>query len=105
MPAEQTFFDLWTQLQRLVPICTTADLDEEAADEVRTFLEDVAATPDLIVLFDARGRGVWSSAELPRVNSRAEGGGGYDVVLRMHLVRALRELMPRNEDGEAMELG
>lgn len=106
MPAEQTFFDLWTQLQRVVPICTTADLDEEAADEVRTFLEDVAVTPDLIVLFDARGRGVWSSVdmELPRGSSRTA-RGGYNVVLRMHLGRALRELMPRIEDGEAMDLG
>jgi hypothetical protein len=106
MPAEQTSLDLWTQLQRVIPICTTADLDEEAADEVQTFLEEVAATPDLIILFDARGRSVWSSADMEssRGDTRAARGGD-DVVLRMHLGRALRELMPRGEDGEAMELG
>ena len=94
MPAEQTSFDLWTHLQRVIPICTTADLDEEAADEVRTFLEleEVAATPDLIILFDARGRSVWSSVdtELSRGDSRAARGGD-DVVFRMHLSRALTD--------------
>lgn len=104
MPAEQTSFDLWSSIQRVVPICTTADLDEEAADEVRTFLEDMEATPDLIILFDARGRSVWSSLELPRGRSRTDPEGD-DLVLRMHLGRALRELMPRGEEGEAMELG
>jgi len=104
MPAEQTSFDLWSSFQRVVPICTTADLDEEAADEVRAFLEDVAATPDLIVLFDARGRSVWSSEELPRGSSRTEGGDA--AVLRMHLGRALREMMSADgrEGGEAMDL-
>ena len=58
MPAEQPCFDLWASFQRVIPICTTADLDEEAAGELRAFLEDVAATPDLLVLFDARGRSV-----------------------------------------------
>ena len=103
MPAEQDSFGSWTQFQRLVPICTTADLDEEAADEVRTFLEDVASTPDVIVLFDAKGRGVWSSGELPRTGPRTEASDA--VVLRMHLGRVLRGMMPRGEDGEAMDLG
>lgn len=102
MPAEQTSFDLWSQSQRFIPICTTADLDEEAGDEVRTFLEDVAATPDVVVLFDARGRSVWSSVDLPRTGSRTEASDA--VVLRMQLCRVLREMMPRGEDGEAMEL-
>ena len=105
MPAEQTSFDIWTQLQRVIPICTTTDLDEETAYEVQAFLEDVESTPDLIVMFNARGWSVWSSEdmELSRSNSRTARGGD-DVVLRMHLGRALRELMPRGEDGEAMEL-
>jgi hypothetical protein len=105
MPAEQTSFDLWTPFQRAVPICTTADLDEEAADEVRAFLEEVAATLDLIGLFDANGWGVWSSVELPRGSSRTEGEG--DAVLRVQLGQALREMnqmVPGREDGEAMEL-
>jgi hypothetical protein len=102
MPAEQTSFDLWNQLQRVVPICTAADLDEEAGDEVRAFLDEVVETPDLIVLFDARGRSVWSSVELPQVSSRTE----WDdvAVLRMHLCRALRGMMLGREDGEAMDL-
>lgn len=102
MPAEQTSFGLWTRFQRVVPICTTAGLDEEAGDEVRTFLEDVASTPDVINLFDAKGRSVWSSGELPRGSSRTDASDA--VVLRMHLCRALRQMMPREEDGEAMEL-
>ena len=104
MPAEQTSFDLWSSFQRVIPICTTADLDEEAADEVRTFLEDVAATPNLIVLFDAGERGVWSSVELPRGGERMERGD--DALLRMCLCRAPRDMMParRREDGEATEL-
>jgi hypothetical protein len=80
-------------------------LDEEAADEVRAFLEEVAATRDLIVLFDAKGWGVWSSVELPRGSSRTEGEG--DAVLRVQLGQALREMnqmVPGREDGEAMEL-
>lgn len=103
MPADQPSFDLWTEYQRAIPICTTTNLDEEAADEVRTFLEDVAATPDLIILFDARGRSVWSSVELPRGGARTQGGD--DALLRSCLGRALREMMPGREDGEAMELG
>jgi hypothetical protein len=102
MPAEQTSLDLWNQLQRVVPICTAADLDEEAGDEVRAFLDEVVATPDLIILFDARGRSVWSSVELPQVSSRMEWDGA--AVLRMCLGRALREMMVRGEDGEAMDL-
>ena len=104
MPAEQTSFDLWSAFQRVIPICTTSDLDEEAADEVRTFLEEVALAPDLVVLFDARGRSVWSSEDLPRGSSRMEGGDA--TVLRMHLCRALREMMPADEreGGEAMDL-
>jgi len=103
MPAEQPPFDLWTGFQRVIPICTTADLDEEAADELRAFLEDVAVTPDLIILFDARGRSVWSSVELPRGGAPME--GGEDALLRICLGRVLREMMPGREDGEAMELG
>lgn len=103
MPAEQISFDLWTQFQRVVPICTTADLDEEAADEVRAFLEEVELAQDLLVLFDARGRHVWSSVDLPRAGSRT--GLDVVVVLRMHLGRALRGMMPRGEDGEAMDMG
>lgn len=105
MPAEQTSFDLWSSFQRVIPICTTADLDEEAAYEVRAFLDEVAATPDLIVLFDARGRSVWSSLELPGGRSRTEGGGGGDIMLRVQLGRALREMVPKEEPGEMMELG
>lgn len=105
MPAEQTSFDLWNQFQRVIPICTTADLDEEAADELRAFLEDVASTPDLLVLFDARGRSVWSSADLPLGGERMDGGDSD--VLRKHLGQALGEMMRagEREDGEAMELG
>ena len=103
MPAEQTSFDLWTQYQRVIPICTTADLDEEAGDEVRSFLEDVESTPDVVVLFDARGKSVWSSVALPRGSSRTEKDGA--TFLRMHLCRVLRGMMPTVEDGEAMELG
>lgn len=104
MPAEQTSFDKWSHFQRVIPICTTAHLDEEAADEVRSFLEDVVATPDLIVLFDARGKGLWSSVDLPQVGSRMEWDGAGTDVLRMCLCRALRGMMARGEDGEAMEL-
>jgi hypothetical protein len=103
MPAEQTSLDLWTSFQRVVTICTTTDLDEEAADEVRTFLNEVAATPDLIVLFDARGRSVWSSVELPQVGLRAEWDGA--TILRMHLCRVLMEMVPGRDGGDAMELG
>lgn len=103
MPAEQTSFDLWGQFQRVIPICTTADLDEEAGDEVQAFLENVESTPDLIVLFDARGLSVWSSVELPRDREQAEGDDA--AVLRMYLCQALRQMRPGREDGEAMELG
>lgn len=105
MPAEQPSFNPWTSSQRLVPICTTADLDEEAAGELRAFLEDVAATPDLLVLFDARGRSVWSSVDSPLRGEQMDGGGS--TVLRKHLGRALGGMMPAGgrEDGEAMELG
>lgn len=105
MPAEQPFFDLWVSFQRVIPICTTADLDDEAADELRVFLEDVVATPDLLVLFDARGRGVWSSVDLPLGGERTEGGDA--AVLRKHLGRALGQLTVAGGrgDAEAMELG
>ena len=103
MPAEQPCFDLWNQFQRIIPICTTADLDEEAGDEVHAFLNHVESTPDLIVLFDERGLSVWSSEELPRDRERTEGADA--AVLRMCLCRALREMMPGRERGEAMELG
>lgn len=104
MPAEQTSFDLWTEFQRVIPICTTVDLDEEAAYEVQAFLDELATTPDLIVLFDARGRGVWSSLELPRAARRMDGCVD-DVELRTHLGRVLRGMVLREENGEAMELG
>lgn len=101
MPAEQTSTDLWTALQRTVPIFTTADLDEEAADEVRTFVDDVTSTPDLIVLFDASGRSIWSSEDLP-LQLQTE----WDSVtaLRTHLSRALQSLLPREREREAMDL-
>ena len=101
MPAEQTSTDVWASYQRAIPIFTTVDLDEEAADDVRTFLDEVASTPDVIVLFDAKGCSVWSSSD-SSYRSRTE----WDdpAVLRMHLCRALRSLMPRMEDGEAMDL-
>lgn len=101
MPAEQTSTDLWTSYQRAIPIFTTAELDEEAADDVLSFLDEVASTPDVIVLFDAKGRSVWSSSDLS-YHSRTEWDGS--AVLRMHLRGALRSLMPRMEDGEAMDL-
>jgi hypothetical protein len=101
MPAEQTSTDLWTHCQRVIPILTTVDLDEEAADEIRTFLDDVAATPDMVILFDAKGRSVWSSLDL---SSRSRTGWDEATILRAHLSRALRELVPRTEDGEAMDL-
>jgi hypothetical protein len=103
MPAEQTSTDLWTHCQRVIPILTTIDLDEEAADDVRTFLNDVASTPDVVVLFDARGRSVWSSLDLS-FSSRSRTEWNEATVLRAHLGRALRVLVPRTEDGEAMDL-
>ena len=70
---------------------------------MQTFLEEVAETPDLVVLFDARGRSVWSSKEVPLGRG---GEGGDTAVLRLGLGRALRGM--RGEEGyggEAMELG
>jgi len=103
MPTEQTSTDLWTYCQRVIPILTTTDLDEEAADEVRTFLDDVASTPDVVVLFDAQCRSVWSSLDLS-FPSRSRTVWDEATVLRAHLGRALRMLVPRTEDGEAMDL-
>ena len=62
-------------------------------------MNEVGSTPDVIVLFDAKGRSVWSSSDLS-YHSRTEWNGS--AVLRMHLCRALRSLMPRMEDAEAI---
>lgn len=101
MPAEQTSTDLWASCKRAVPIVTTADLDEEAANEVQTFLEEVASTPDLIVLFNASGKSIWSSEDLPLQSQTAWDGA---TTLRMHLSRALQNLLPHQREGEAMDI-
>jgi hypothetical protein len=104
MPAEQTSTTLWTEFKRAIPILTTSDLDEEAADEVQTFLNSVVSTPDLIILFDAKGKSVWSSIDLPL---KTEWDGA--TVLRRHLSRALKDPRPvgggGGGEGEAMDLG
>jgi hypothetical protein len=104
MPAAQTSTTLWAEFQRAIPILTTADLDEEAADEVQTFLNGVASTPDLIVLFDAKGKSMWSSVDLPfSLREQKEWDGA--TVLRRCLGRALREGWSVGGGGEAMDLG
>lgn len=109
MPATQTSTTFWAPFQRAIPIFTPADLDEEAADEVHTFLDSVTSTPDLIVLFDPAGRSLWSSADLPlHLSPQMEGDSA--TVLRRHLSRALqkpqqaREFMLEGDGGEAMDL-
>jgi hypothetical protein len=99
MPADQTSTSYWAEYQRVIPIFTTNDLDEEAADEVRNFLNDidVETTPDSVALFDAKGMSLWSSGEMGLE------GDGVSVVHR-ELNRALRG--PRSSgEGEAMDLG
>jgi hypothetical protein len=106
MPAEQSSTLLWAEFKRAIPILTTADLDEEAADEVQTFLNNVSSTPDLIVLFDSTGQSIWSSMDLP-LQSQTEWDSA--TVLRRHLSQALRSpkqsVGQRREEGEAMDLG
>lgn len=101
MPAEQSSTDIWTACKRVVPIVTTADLDEEAADEVQTFLNETASSPDQVVLFDASGRSLWSSKDLPLQSQTAWDGA---TTLRMHLSRALRDSLPGEREGEAMDI-
>lgn len=102
MPAEQTSTDLWTACKRAVPIFATVDLDEEAADEVQTFLEEVTSTPDSIVLFNASGKSIWSSEDLPLQPQTAWDGA---TTLRMHLSQALQNCLPCQREGEAMDMG
>jgi hypothetical protein len=106
MPAEQTSTTLWAEFKRAIPILTTSDLDEEAADELRTFLNNVSSTPDLVVLFDAKGRSVWSSEDLP-FSLRQQKEWDSATVLRRCLSRAVREAWPvgGGGQGEAMDLG
>lgn len=83
-----------------------ADLDEGASDAVHTFFNETAElSPDLIILFDSAGKGLWSSEDLSLESQREWDSG---TVLRTALEKALRRLMMPWEDdgdGEAMDLG
>lgn len=93
MPSGQTDTSFWTAQKRIIPIITTADLDEEISDELQTFLnERLPPEPaDCVVLFDAEGKGVWVGTD------------GDVGRLREGLVNALKRL--EGWDGEAMDVG
>lgn len=102
MPSEQTDTSFWVHQQRIVPIFTTADLedDEEASDEVREFLGErlPSAPADCVVLLTAEGRGLWTSGEVSSAGIEGSNDG---------LVKALKDLESSDEgfqDWEEMEM-
>lgn len=125
MPSAQTDTSFWSAQQRSVPIFTPADVaadngndneTDDLADELENLLAalpSVAERPDVVVLFDATGRGVWSCVAgadggngggdlLARgLGHRGQGGGGR---LRDRLGRVLRG-GGQGGEGEAMDFG
>lgn len=92
MPSEQPDTSIWQLQKRIIPIITTADLDE-AGDELQTFMEE-RLPPEpagCVILFDREGCGVWLGAD---------GDAGR---LREGLVNALKGL--EGWDGDAMDVG
>lgn len=97
MPPGQANISYWQALQRVIPIVTPDDLDEEAAYNLSTFMASLEAASDVIALLDSTGRCIWTSVELDNE------GSDSTTALR----RALQLKLRREHEGTdgAMDLG
>jgi len=97
MPPGQADTTYWQSLQRIVPIVTPDDVNEETAYDLSTFMASLNPSSDVITLLDPSGRCTWTSDELDHTGSD----------LAIGLRSSLQQALPREAvtTDEAMDIG